>query len=287
MAQKENLDTNQKMFNQISEAYEVLSNSDLKQVYDKLGNDGLLNYVKPSGKKVTGAGYSYSGKCYEIFEAFFGTKSPFVDRFDLQKVPSKVNDPNDPDSPKDIDVVLGCTIYEFYNGSLKHFNYMRNVLLPDGQTVTQQEETLTVEVKPGFDCDTVIHFASKGHEAFAYHQSGLNVKFSLLQDDNAENILPYVRNGDDLVYTHKMSLEDALLSRPIQIRTLDGRNINLSLDQTITPQTVHTIRGEGMPRKANNKEKGDLNIKFNIIFPQVLKVENKNAIINILEQVEA
>ena len=109
----------------------------------------------------------------------------------------------------------------------------------------------------------------------------------MLEDDQAQNRLPYVRKGDDLVYTHEMSLEDALLSRPVQIRTLDGRNINLSLDQTITPQTVHTIRGEGMPRKANNKEKGDLYIKFNIIFPQVLKVENKNAIISILEQIEA
>ena len=118
MAQKENLDANQRQFNQISEAYEVLSNSDLKACYDKSGNDGLKNFRKPNGKKLTGAGYSYSGKCFEIFEAFFGTKSPFADRYDLQKVPSKTNDPNDPKSPKDIDVVLACTIYEFYNGSI-------------------------------------------------------------------------------------------------------------------------------------------------------------------------
>ena len=73
---------------------------------------------------------------------------------------------------------------------------------------------MTIEVKPGYDCDTVVSFASKGHEAFAYHQSGLNVRFSLCNDDSGE-VLPYVRKGDDLVYTHKMSLEDALLSRPI------------------------------------------------------------------------
>ena len=50
---------------------------------------------------------------------------------------------------------------------------------------------------------------------------------------------------------------------------------------------MHTIRGEGMPRKNNNKEKGDLHIKFNIVFPEILKVENKNAIINVLEKLEA
>ena len=215
MAQKENLDTNQRQFNQISEAYEVLSNSDLKACYDKSGNDGLRNFRKPSGKKLTGAGYSYSGKCFEIFEAFFGTRSPFADRYDLQKVPSKANDPNDPKAPKDIDVVLACSIYEFYNGSLKTFNYMRKVLQPDGQTTADQEETLTIEVKPGYDVDTVVSFPSKGHEAFAYHQSGLNVKFDLSNEDTGEACLPYVRKSDDLVYTHKMSLEDALLSRPI------------------------------------------------------------------------
>ena len=50
---------------------------------------------------------------------------------------------------------------------------------------------------------------------------------------------------------------------------------------------MHTIRGEGMPKKSNNKEKGNLQIKFNIEFPEILKVENKNAIINILEKLEA
>ena len=57
----------------MSEAYEVLSNNELKTIYDKNGSDGLKNFVKPSGKKVTGGGYAYSGKCFEIFEAFFGT----------------------------------------------------------------------------------------------------------------------------------------------------------------------------------------------------------------------
>lgn len=39
----------------------------------------------------------------------------------------------------------------------------------------------------------------------------------------------------------------------------------------ITPQTQHTIKGEGMPKKEKNIEKGDLHIKFNIIFPKTIK----------------
>lgn len=103
---------------------------------------------------------------------------------------------------------LACTIYEFYNGSLKTFNYIRNVLQPDGKSIAQQEETLTVEVKPGYDTDTVVRYDSKGHEAFAYHQSGLNVRFSLADEDSKGNkvLLTFRRDGDNLIYTHTMDL---------------------------------------------------------------------------------
>lgn len=93
---------------------------------------------------------------------------------------------------------------------------------------------------------------------------------------------PFERKGDDLVYTHCLSLEDALISKPFQIRTLDDRYININLDQMITPQTTHFIKGEGMPKKASNKEKGDLTIKFSIQFPLNFKQEYKNQIIEIL-----
>lgn len=43
----------------------------------------------------------------------------------------------------------------------------------------------------------------------------------------------------------------------------------------ITPQTVHLVKGEGMPQKNNNTEKGDLHIKFNIIFPKEIKNKYK------------
>ena len=39
-----------------------------------------------------------------------------------------------------------------------------------------------------------------------------------------------------------------------------------------------------MPKKNNNTEKGDLHIKFNIIFPKVIKNEYKQKIINLLEE---
>ena len=57
----------------------------------------------------------------------------------------------------------------------------------------------------------------------------------------------YVRKGNDLIYTHRIQLCDALTSAPIKLITLDNRVININMDSIITPQTVHCVEGEGMP----------------------------------------
>ena len=51
----------------------------------------------------------------------------------------------------------------------------------------------------------------------------------------------------------------------------------------ITPQSVHIIKGEGMPRNKYNTEKGDLHIKFDIIFPKQILNKYKQEIISLLD----
>jgi len=70
---------------------------------------------------------------------------------------------------------------------------------------------MTVEVKPGFDTESSLKFASRGHQKQAYFQSALIVRFALKQQDGVN----YHRKGDDLVYTHSLSLEDALMICPV------------------------------------------------------------------------
>lgn len=94
----------------------------------------------------------------------------------------------------------------------------------------------------------------------------------------------FKRVGNDLVYTHTLSLEDALKSAPMQIKTLDFRNLNLVIDEMITPQLTRTIKGEGMPLRENPEKKGDMHIKFNVVFPKVLKSEYRQQILKVFSQ---
>ena len=58
------------------------------------------------------------------------------------------------------------------------------------------------------------------------------------------------------------------------------------MDNMITPQSVHKVVGEGMPRKENNKEKGDLHIKFDIQFPTTIADAKREKIVSLLKKNE-
>ena len=91
---------------------------------------------------------------------------------------------------------------------------------------------------------------------------------------------------------HKISLRDALNSTPVVFNHLDGRVLNISMDEIISPDTVKLVKGEGMPIIDETRpiesitldnKKGDLYIKFDIIFPDYINDKKKQKIISLLE----
>ncbi len=99
-------------------------------------------------------------------------------------------------------------------------------------------------------------------------------------------------NKDDLLYTQKINLVQALNSEPVSLTTLDDRKLTIAMDEIISPQTIKLVKGEGMP--IYNKEdpiqnllfkekKGDLYIKFEITFPKFIDPEKKEEITRLLD----
>ena len=88
--------------------------------------------------------------------------------------------------------------------------------------------------------------------------------------------------GNNLIYTHKLPLQDALTSRPFSVTTLDKRVIQINLDSVLAPQFVHTIKGEGMPLKDDPNQKGDLHVCFDVQFPSSIKPDVKQEILELL-----
>lgn len=99
-----------------------------------------------------------------------------------------------------------------------------------------------------------------------------------------------VRDGDDLIYHHTISLKDALISSPVEFETLDGETIKFAADEVISPQTSKIFVGKGMPIYNDNPlsalklnhARGNLILKFKIQMPNSFTCENRAALVQVL-----
>lgn len=296
-AKSEGVSVNEYKFHQLAEAYEVLSDPNKKGIYDIYGYEGLSNgIVTPSGA-LKGC-YKYSGNAEQIFLKFMGTSNPFALIRDCEKNDedwgsaffSAYGGKNAKPRPKNPPIVetLECTLEELYIGTVKKIKYNRQVLNYDMRTTTKKEFELDIEIFPGYDEKTELTFTKMGNEFPGEETSDLIVKIKEKKHNEFKRV-----NGKDLIYIKKLTLAQALNSEPVKFTTLDNRKLAISMDEIIAPQTVKVIKGEGMPiysKEVNVKDlttkKGDLYIKFDIIFPEYINPIKKEQIIKLLENDE-
>ena len=282
-------------FQKLCESYEVLSDPIKKGIYDIYGSHGLKNGIIDKKGNIKG-GYRYMGNGHEIFEKFMGTANPFALKSDSEKERMNIETAAafeksfgeqkiEKNILPPIDIDLECTLEELYNGCVKTVNYKKKAISYDLRTTEDKEVSVDVEIFKGYDKTTIIPFKEMGNEAPGVKNSDLIVHIK------EKNHKCYKRvNKNDLIYTHKINLAQALDSEPVKLKTLDNRIITVSMDEIISPSTIKVVHGEGMPiyqkelsvRDLNIK-KGDLYIKFDIKFPEYIDPVKKMEITSLLE----
>lgn len=60
--------------------------------------------------------------------------------------------------------------------------------------------------------------------------------------------------------------------------TLDGRKKQIQMNEIINPQTEKRIAGEGLPYPKQTSKKGDIIVKFDIKFPDVLTQQQREVL---------
>lgn len=286
-------------FELVAEAYEVLSDPIKRNIYDIYGFEGLNNGIVDKNGKIIG-GYKYLGNGHEIFEKFMGTVNPFAllpdekispevtvairDAFGKNKDSDKIEDYK-PKSIPIIDIDLECSLEELYNGCVKTVNYKKKAITYDLRNTEEKEASVDVEVFRGYDKDTVIPFKEMGNDAPGEKSSDLVIHIREKKHPCFKRV-----NKNDLVYTHQITLAQAINSEPVRLTTLDNRKISVSVDEIISPNTVLTVIGEGMPIYQKDfsvrdltVKKGNLYIKFDIKFPEFIDPIKKQEITSLLE----
>ncbi|XP_009988490.1 PREDICTED: dnaJ homolog subfamily B member 2-like, partial [Tauraco erythrolophus] len=72
-------------FKEIAEAYEVLSDKQKRDVYDRYGKDGLMGAAGVGGSRADAGAPEFTftfRSAHDVFREFFGGRDPFADFFD-------------------------------------------------------------------------------------------------------------------------------------------------------------------------------------------------------------
>jgi len=311
----------ERKFKEISAAYEVLSDDDKRQTYDRFGLEGL---------KEGRGGPGFGGD--DLFSMFFGGGSPFGG--------GGHRGHHGPRRGQDVGHELRVTLEDLYNGKTKKLAIQRQVICKKcagkggtgspvkcpacrgsgvqvriqrmgpmvqqiqsqcrecggegetwsakdrcqdckGKKVGREKEILEVHIDKGMTNGQKIPFRGMADE-----EPGIEAGDVIIILREAEHDI-FQRKGNELVMKMKISLNESLTGFTRSITTLDKREIAITAvpGEFVQHEGVKVAAGEGMPIYRNPFEKGNLVITFEVEYPAAewfSIAENREALAKLL-----
>ncbi|KAI8616656.1 hypothetical protein BC830DRAFT_1167650 [Chytriomyces sp. MP71] len=294
-------------FKEISHAYEILSDSQKREVYDRYGEEGLEG----------GGGMGGGMNPGDLFSQLFGGGDPFGR--------GGGRGPSGPRRGKDMAHSLKVSLEDLYKGKTSKLALQKQVLCgpcegrggkegatrtcsgcngrgvkivvrqmgpmiqqmqqtcPDcngegetinpkdrctacnGKKITNERKILEVFIDKGMADGQKVTFTGEGDQAPGIIPGDIIIVVEEKPHDR------FKRKGRDLYIDVKVDLLTAIAGGYFHIQHLDDRVLVVHVlpGEMIKPDEVKCIPGEGMPEYKRPFDKGNLYVKFEVIFPDV------------------
>jgi molecular chaperone DnaJ len=299
-------------FKEAAEAYEILSDAERRQIYDRYGHEGL-------GARGFESGFSGFGSFADIFDAFFGGSDPFGAAFGraggaIQGGDVAVSvDISLADAARGTEVEVeydAVTTCEHCHGNGAEPGTPIDTCERCGGTGQLRSVTRTafgqlVRTHPCDACNgdgkiarTPCSECSGRGRVARRVQLGVEVPPGIADEQRIRltgrghagerggrpgdlyvvvRVAPderFVRDGNDLVTVVDLAAPDAALGTKITVPTLDGDE-EVEIEPGTQPGTVLTLRGKGMPSLRRGR-RGDQRVVVNVVIPRKLTADQRD-----------
>lgn len=234
---------NETTFKQISEAYEILSDPQKKQMVD-MGVDPKAQNMG-SGHRQGQHPFEFhfnSGNFEDVFNNFgFGGPFGFGGR-QMQR-------------NKTINITVDLSLEDILNGK----ELDAELAVPNGK-----KKIINISIPAGIEGGQQIRYQGMGDASISGVPPG-----DLIVNIRVAPHPIFRREGDSLVVEKNVSVWDATLGCSLDLQTLDGKKLNITVPPGTQPETVLSCRNEGLPNM-RNRQRGNLLIKIKVVVPRNL-----------------
>lgn len=227
-------------FKEISSAYEALSDPQKKKIID-MGGD-------PNAQP------GYGNPNQGPFEFHFGTGN-FEDIFNnfgfgFNQRQMRRN--------KTLSINVEITLEEVLTGK----DISAEVGIPGGKS-----RIINISIPQGIEHSQQIRYEGMGDDSIKGIPPG-----DLIVNVFVRPHRLFRREHDSLIYEKSISVWEAIVGSTLNIDTIDGKNLDITVPAGTQPDTVLSCRGEGLPN-IRTKQRGNLLIKIKVLIPRNLSQE--------------